>query len=129
MAQSEMLSQQMLLSASCWQSFVKGDEVWSNEEAITMQSRAVSAINAHFREKTMKDVGLEAIAAVLYFAMNEVRSFLFWETKELMVLSQWYWGEIGRFWKHMQGLKDMLRLRGGLVSIPASSFIRTQLIV
>jgi hypothetical protein len=42
---------------------------------------------------------------------------------------QWYWGDENSFWAHMKGLKEMLRLRGGVESMPADSLLRNQIIL
>lgn len=42
-------------------------------ETIGLQSRIISVINEYLRRKRMKDVDIDAVAAVFYLALNEVR--------------------------------------------------------
>lgn len=73
MAQSPLLSTQTLLNASSYLSDAKGLEVANNPERISLQSRIISVINDYLKKKKMKDVDIDAVAAVLYLALNEVR--------------------------------------------------------
>jgi hypothetical protein len=71
--QSPLLATIPLLNASCYLSNVRGQEVARSEETISLQSRIISVINGYLRRKKMKEVDLDAIAAVFYLAINEVR--------------------------------------------------------
>jgi hypothetical protein len=73
--QSPLMSSVTILSASCYQSEIRGLEVAKCPETIAIRGKIISTINAHLRKKKLKGVGNDAIAAVMYLAMNEVRSF------------------------------------------------------
>lgn len=70
--QSPLMSTVTILSASCYQSEVKGLDVAKCPETITIQGKVISVINEHLRKKKLRDVGYDAAAAVMYLAMNEV---------------------------------------------------------
>lgn len=70
------MSSVTILSASCYQSEIKGLDVAKVPETIAIQGQIISVINEHLRRKRLKDVGYDAIAAVMYLAMNEVRKIL-----------------------------------------------------
>lgn len=72
-AQSPLLTTIPLLSASCYLSNESGVEVAKSPETIGLQSRIISVINEYLRRKRMKDVDIDAVAAVFYLALNEVR--------------------------------------------------------
>jgi hypothetical protein len=46
----------------------------------------------------------------------------------LMIL-QWYFGDDASFWAHLKGMNEMLRLRGGLETMPVESLLRRQIIL
>jgi hypothetical protein len=72
--QSPLLATVPLLSASCYLSNESGVEVAKSPETIRLQSRIISVINEYLRRKKMKDVDIDAVAAVFYLALNEVRN-------------------------------------------------------
>jgi hypothetical protein len=96
MAQSPLLATQTLLNASSYLSDARGLEVANNPERISLQSRIISVINDYLRKKKMKEVDIEAVAAVLYLALNEVRSLIHLESNHshLTVV-------LGRRWKFL----------------------------
>lgn len=61
-----------ILSASCYQSEIRGLEVAKSPETIAIQGKIISVINENLKKKKLKDMGYDAIAAVMYLAMNEV---------------------------------------------------------
>ena len=126
--QSPLMSSVTILSASCYQSEVRGLEVAKFRETITIQGKIISVINEHLRKKKLKDIGYDAIAAVMYLAMNEVGNLRPY-FDPLLTAIQWYFGDDASFWAHMKGMKEMLRLQGGIKSMPEDSLLRKQIVM
>lgn len=72
--QSSLLATVPLLNASCFLSDAKGLEIVQSPEIIALRSRTLSVINEYLRRKKLKEVEIEAVAAVFYLAMNEVKA-------------------------------------------------------
>jgi hypothetical protein len=81
--QSPLMSSVTILSASCYQSEVRGLDVAKCTETIAIQGKIISVINEYLRKKKLKEVGYDAIAAVMYLAMNEVGEQPIWSGFEL----------------------------------------------
>jgi hypothetical protein len=126
--QSPLMSSLTILSASCYQSEVRGLNVAKCPETIAIQGKIISVINEHLRKKKLKDVGYDVIAAVMYLAMNEVGDLRGPIIPPLTAI-QWYFGDDASFWAHMKGMKEMLRLQGGIESMPEDSLLRKQIIL
>jgi len=72
MVQSPLLSGLTLLSSSCYLSDARGLESGKSSETMTIKSRVISTINNYLKKKRMKDVEIDALAAVMYLAFSEV---------------------------------------------------------
>lgn len=81
----------------------------------------------NYIERNNKEIRDDAILTVLYLAENEVRQNLSLIALMLTFL-KWYWGEEHRMWAHMKGLKEMLRLRGGIENMTIDLWLRRQII-
>jgi hypothetical protein len=66
------MSSVTILSASCYQSDIRGLNVSESQETMAIQGNMISLIDEHIEKKILEDVGYDAIAAVMYLAMNEV---------------------------------------------------------
>ncbi|KAH9207781.1 hypothetical protein DL95DRAFT_482314, partial [Leptodontidium sp. 2 PMI_412] len=100
--QSPLAVNLTLLSSSCYQAAARGLEVEKCAEAITIEGRIISLI-VNYIERNNKEIRDDAILT-------------------------WYWGEEHRVWAHMKGLKEMLRLRGGIENMTIDLWLRRQII-
>jgi len=71
LVQSPLLSGLILLSASCYQFDARGLSV-ANSETIALRGKVISVINEYLKKRRLREVSVDAVAAVLYVAMNEV---------------------------------------------------------
>lgn len=47
----------------------------------------------------------------------------------MLTFVQWYFGDDASFWAHMKGMKEMLRLQGGIDIMLEDSLLRKQIIL
>ena len=72
--------------------------------AMSHKGQAIRMLNDHLRSKS--STSDEAITAVIQLIMDE-----------------WYWGDTGDLRAHLRGLREMIRLRGGLRSLGLNGMV------
>ncbi|OIW22573.1 hypothetical protein CONLIGDRAFT_556809, partial [Coniochaeta ligniaria NRRL 30616] len=91
-----------LLMASVTQSLDHGVELDQNPETFAMKARALSCVNQYLdrtrnRERQFSEIMSEAIKVVVN-----------------LVVMEWFWGSDESMRAHIRGIKEMIRLAGGL---------------
>lgn len=72
--------------------------------AMAHKGQAIAMLNEHLRSRS--STSNEAICAVIQ-----------------LILDEWYWGETGDLRAHLRGLREMIRLRGGLKQLGMGGMI------
>ena len=105
-----LLAQIAIYTASCYQSEARKVPAGKSPVALRHKLKSISLLNETLRdpEKSTCD---EAIASVVYLTTNE-----------------WYWGFRQNVQAHLSGLKEMVRLRGGIGALDNEFLKKTVLL-
>lgn len=108
---SPLLAYIGIFTASCYQS--EAQKIPPPQSAVVLgyKLKVISVLNEMLRAKETSTC-TEALAAVTYLITNE-----------------WYWSNFENVKAHMKGLKEMVRLRGGLGDLGMSGFLRKMIIL
>ncbi|KAE9379627.1 hypothetical protein N431DRAFT_478585 [Stipitochalara longipes BDJ] len=110
--QSPLAANIPLHSTSCYQAALRGLEVQKCTEVITIESHTMSLIRKYIEGKP-KGLQVDAILTVF-----------------LLVENEWHWCDDDyKLRAHMKGLKEMLRLVGGIESATMDLWIRRHIIL
>ena len=90
--QTPLLAQVAIYTSAC---FLNETGHLDRMVAMAHKGQAIRMLNDHLRSKS--STSDEAITAVIQ-----------------LILDEWYWGETGDLRAHLRGLREMIRLRGGL---------------
>jgi len=102
--QTPLLAQVAIYTSSC---FLNETGHLNKMVAMAHKGRAIGMLNAHLRSDSRSNaVGDDAITAVIQ-----------------MIMDEWYWGETGDLRAHLRGLREMIRLRGGLGNLGMNGMI------
>lgn len=108
---SPLLAYFGIFTAACYQA--EALKISPSQSAIVLRykCKVISLLNEMLSHKGTS-TSTEAIAAVLYLAVHE-----------------WYWSNYENIQAHMKGLKEMVRLRGGLDNLGMSDFPRRMILL
>ncbi|PVH85216.1 hypothetical protein DL98DRAFT_651089 [Cadophora sp. DSE1049] len=108
---SPLLAYFGIFTAACYQA--EALKISPSQSAIVLRykCKVISLLNEMLSQK-VTSTSTEAIAAVLYLAVHE-----------------WYWSNYENIQAHMKGLKEMVRLRGGLENLGMSDFPRRMILL
>ncbi|KAK0108232.1 hypothetical protein ONS95_003052 [Cadophora gregata] len=108
---SPLLAYFGIFTAACYQA--EALKISPNQSAVVLRykCKVISLLNEMLSHKATS-TSTEAIAAVLYLSVNE-----------------WYWSDWENIQAHMKGLKEMVRLRGGLDNLGMSDFPRRMILL
>jgi hypothetical protein len=108
---SPLLAYLAIFTASCYQS--EAQKIPPSQSAVVLgyKLKSISLLNEMLRNKETSTCS-EAITAVTY-----------------LVTSEWYWSNYENVQAHMRGLKEMVRLRGGLGDLGMNGFLRKMIIL
>ncbi|RDL37623.1 uncharacterized protein BP5553_05056 [Venustampulla echinocandica] len=107
---SPVLAQLAIYTASCYQSELQKVPANQSPLALGLKARSIEILNEMLRSEH-NSTSDEAIAAVVYLITNE-----------------WYWGIQENVQAHMSGLREMVKLRGG-VEGDMNRFLRQMIIL
>ena len=99
--QTPLLAQVAIYTSAC---FLNETGHLDKMVAMAHKGQAIRLLNEHLRSKA--STSDEAITAVIQLIMDE-----------------WYWGETGDLRAHLRGLREMIRLRGGLRNLGMNGMI------
>jgi hypothetical protein len=99
--QTPLLAQVAIYTSAC---FLNETGHLDRMIAMAHKGQAIRMLNDHLRSKS--STSDEAITAVIQLIMDE-----------------WYWGETGDLRAHLRGLREMIRLRGGLRNLGMNGMI------
>lgn len=108
---SPLLMQTAIYTSACFLSEMEGrHNLIDNTTAVAHKFRAIKMLNEHLQ--THGPTTDEAISGVMQLMLNE-----------------WYWGNTDDLKAHSRGLKELVRLRGGLGSIGLGGLLARLVIV
>lgn len=99
MLQSPLMPNIAILMASYSERLELGLEVRQNPETLSIKAHVLGLVNK-FLEQDFKLISDEAIRAVTH-----------------LVILEWWWGNQRSLWAHMKGIREMVRLEGGLTNL------------
>ena len=93
---SPLLAYFAIFTASCYQSETQKIPPQKSAVVLSYKLKTIELLNAMLRDKDTS-TSIEAFTAVGY-----------------IITSEWYWSNYDSVKAHLKGLKEMIRLRGGL---------------
>lgn len=109
--QSPLLAYLGLYVASCYKAEALRIPVSKYTVAIKLKVISISLLNELLRSKD-ESTSDEAIAGVVHF-----------------ITSEWYWGTTDNVQAHMRGLREMVRLRGGLKNLGMNGLLMKMVVL
>jgi len=108
---SPLLAYFGIFTAACYQA--EALKISPSQSAVVLRykCKVISLLNQRLSHKSTS-TSMDTIAAVLYLAVHE-----------------WYWSNYDNILAHMKGLKEMVRLRGGLEDLGMSDFPRRMILL
>lgn len=108
---SPLLCNLGIFTAACYQAESHKLLPGKSQIALGYKLEAIAVLNDMLakRDESRSD---EAIAGVVYFIINE-----------------WYWSSYENVSAHMAGLREMVRLRGGLGAMGMNEFIKKMIVL
>ena len=110
MIKSPLLAQIAIYTASCYQSEAQKVPAGRSHVALRHKLKSISLLNETLRDPELSTTD-EALASVVYLTTNE-----------------WYWGFRQNVLAHKTGLKEMVRLRGGIDALE-NAFLRMTILL
>lgn len=107
---SPLLAHIAILTAAVYQAEAQGIPPTQSAIALRYKVKCIELLNEMLGDKT-RATSTEAIAGVIFLLVNE-----------------WYWSNHEVVQRHMMGLEEMVRLRGGLENLGMSGFLRKMVI-
>ena len=107
---SPLLAHIGILTAAMYQAEAQMIPPAQSAIALRYKVKSIELLNEMLGDKTSA-TSTEAIAGVIFLLVNE-----------------WYWSNHEVVQRHMQGLEEMVRLRGGLDDLGMSGFLRKMVI-
>lgn len=108
---SPLLSYLGIFTAACYQAEALKASPSQSPVVLRYKCKVISLLNEMLSHKETS-TSTEAITGVVYLAVNE-----------------WYWSNYDNVQAHMKGLKEMVRLRGGLDKLGMSDFPRKMILL
>lgn len=107
---SPLLAHIGILTAAMYQAEAQKIPPAQSAIALRYKVKSIELLNEMLGDKT-RATSTEAIAGVIFLLVNE-----------------WYWSNHEVVQRHMKGLEEMIRLRGGLDDLGISGFLRRMVI-
>lgn len=108
---SPLLAHLGIFTAACYQAEAQNISPGKSAIALGYKLKTIAILNDMLANKGMA-ISNEAIAGVVYLVINE-----------------WYWSCYENVQAHMAGLREMVRLRGGLGEMGMHEFLRKMIIM
>lgn len=70
-----------------------------------------------FLKQDFNNIASEALQAVVHLVIMEVSTQVICLTALSVNQKQFFWGDEASMWLHMQGMKKMIKLQGGLPNL------------
>jgi hypothetical protein len=100
-----------IFTAACYQAEAQGTPPTKSPLALRLKLKTISLLNDLLTQKDLSTSN-EVMAGVAYLAINE-----------------WYWSSYDNVQAHMSGLREMVRLRGGLGEMGMHDFVRKMILL
>jgi hypothetical protein len=103
---SPLLAYLGIFTAACYQAEIQKIPPTQSAIVLRYKVKSIELLNEMLSDKDTSTCN-EAITGVIYLLINE-----------------WYWSNSETVQKHMKGLKEMVKLRGGLDDLGKSGYLR-----
>jgi hypothetical protein len=108
---SPLLAYLGIFTAACYQAEAQKLSPGQSAVALDYKLKLIAILNDMLADKAMSTSN-EAISGVVYLTVNE-----------------WYWSSYENVQSHMAGLREMVRLRGGLGEMGMHEFLKKMIIL
>jgi hypothetical protein len=108
---SPLLAYMGIFTASCYQAQAQNIPQGKCALSLSYKAKAIKLLNEMMKSKETS-INDEAITCVVYLVFNE-----------------WYWSAYQNVEQHMKGLRQMVRLRGGLGELGKGGFLRKMVLL
>ncbi len=108
---SPLLTYLGIFTAACYQAEAQKAKPGYSQLVLHYKIKSIRILNEMLNKKETA-VSNEAITGVLYLVVNE-----------------WYWSNFTAVQAHMKGLREMVRLRGGLDQLGTNNFLRNMVLL
>jgi hypothetical protein len=117
MIQSPLMPNIAILMASCSQRIERGMDI-DPSQTLSIKSHVLSLVTQYLKQDFAL-IGDEAVRAVTHLVIVEVcLLFKHVMSRRELTASQWWWGTPESLWAHMNGIREMIHLQGGMDKFP-----------